>query len=181
MRRMSGSISGGQSASWAASATHRFPKGILLSGHCTDAGAAQCLCGREQSSVYLGSQRICHTYAGRRGDVSGGKVFPVLSFAGGHVPFLYDADLNAVGDSSYTETLEANIRVIGQFLDKLKQSDLYDNSVIIVMADHGFDPQNEVSAYDRQNPLFLVKVWERAIRYRHRLFLQLTRIFRMHM
>ena len=59
-----------------------FPKGILLSGHCTDAGAAQCLCGREQSSVYLGSQRICHTYAGRRGDVSGGKVFPVLSFAG---------------------------------------------------------------------------------------------------
>ena len=76
---------------------------------------------------------------------------------GGHVPFLYDADLNAVGDSSYTETLEANIRVIGQFLDKLKQSDLYDNSVIIVMADHGFDPQNEVSAYDRQNPLFLVK------------------------
>ena len=100
---------------------------------------------------------------------------------GGHVPFLYDADLNAVGDSSYTETLEANIRVIGQFLDKLIQSDLYDNSVIIVMADHGFDPQNEVSAYDRQNPLFLVKVWERAIRYRHRLFLQLTRIFRMHM
>lgn len=59
--------------------------------------------------------------------------------------------------TSYTETLEANIRVIGQFLDKLKQSDLYDNSVIIVMADHGFDPQNEVSAYDRQNPLFLVK------------------------
>ena len=25
------------------------------------------------------------------------------------------------------------------------------------MGDHGFDPQNEVSAYDRQNPLFLVK------------------------
>ena len=47
--------------------------------------------------------------------------------------------------------------MIGQFLDKLKQSDLYDNSVIIVMADHGFDPKNEVSAYDRQNPLFLVK------------------------
>lgn len=86
-----------------------------------------------------------------------GKCFRYYHLQGGHVPFLYDADLNAVGDSSYTETLEANIRVIGQFLDKLKQSDLYDNSVIIVMADHGFDPQNEVSAYDRQNPLFLVK------------------------
>ena len=86
-----------------------------------------------------------------------GKCFRYYHLQGGHVPFLYDADLNTVGDSSYTETLEANIRVIGQFLDKLKQSDLYDNSVIIVMADHGFDPQNEVSAYDRQNPLFLVK------------------------
>ena len=39
------------------------------------------------------------------------------------------------------------------------------------MADHGFDPRNEVSAYDRQNPLFLVKGVGRAIRYRHRLFL----------
>lgn len=83
--------------------------------------------------------------------------FRYYHLQGGHVPFLYDADLNAVGDSSYTETLEANIRVIGQFLQKLKQSEMYDNSVIIVMADHGFDPQDEVSAYDRQNPLFLVK------------------------
>lgn len=86
-----------------------------------------------------------------------GKCFRYYHLQGGHVPFLYDADLNAVGDSSYPETLEANIRVIGRFLQKLKQSGLYDNSVIIVMSDHGFDPQDEVSAYGRQNPLFLVK------------------------
>lgn len=86
-----------------------------------------------------------------------GKCFKYYHLQGGHVPFLYDADLNAVGSSSYPEVLEANIKVIGQFLQKLKQSDLYDNSVIIVMADHGFDPQDETSAYDRQNPLFLVK------------------------
>lgn len=86
-----------------------------------------------------------------------GKCFRYYHLQGGHVPHLYDADLNAVGDSSYPETLEANIRVIGQFLQKLKQSGLYENSVIIVMSDHGFDPQDEVSAYGRQNPLFLVK------------------------
>lgn len=86
-----------------------------------------------------------------------GKCFRYYHLQGGHVPFLYDADLNAAGDVSYPETLEANIRVIGQFLQKLKQSGMYDNSVIIIMADHGFDPQDEVSAYDRQNPLFLVK------------------------
>ena len=36
-----------------------------------------------------------------------GKCFRYYHLQGGHVPFLYDADLNAVGDSSYTETLEA--------------------------------------------------------------------------
>ena len=85
------------------------------------------------------------------------KCFRYYHLQGGHVPFLYDADLNAVGDADYSETLEANIRVIDRFLQKLKQSGVYDNSIIIVMADHGFDPQDEVSAYDRQNPLFLVK------------------------
>ena len=86
-----------------------------------------------------------------------GKCFRYYHLQGGHVPFLYDADLNAVGDADYSETLEANIRVIDRFLQKLKRSGVYDNSIIIVMADHGFDPQDEVSAYDRQNPLFLVK------------------------
>lgn len=86
-----------------------------------------------------------------------GKCFRYYHLQGGHVPFLYDADLNAVGNADYSETLEANIRVIDRFLQKLKRSGVYDNSIIIVMADHGFDPQDEVSAYDRQNPLFLVK------------------------
>lgn len=85
------------------------------------------------------------------------KCFRYYHLQGGHVPYLYDADLNATGDTSYPVTLEANIRVIGRFFEKLKQSGMYDNSVIIVMADHGFDPQDEVSAYGRQNPLFLVK------------------------
>lgn len=85
------------------------------------------------------------------------KCFKYYHLQGGHVPFLYDADLNTVGDSSYAETLEANIKVLGQFLQKLKQADVYDNSVIIIMSDHGFNPQDETSAYDRQNPLFLVK------------------------
>ena len=86
-----------------------------------------------------------------------GKCFRYYHLQGGHVPYLYDADLNATGDTSYPVTLEANIRVIGRFLEKLKQSGMYESSVIIVMADHGFDPQDEVSAYGRQNPLFLVK------------------------
>lgn len=86
-----------------------------------------------------------------------GKCFKYYHLQGGHVPFLYDADLNPVENSSYPEVLEANMKVIGQFLQKLKQADLYDNSVIIIMADHGFDPQDETSAYGRQNPLFLVK------------------------
>ena len=86
-----------------------------------------------------------------------GDCFKYYHLQGGHVPFLYDAELNPTENSSYTEVLKANIKVIGQFLQKLKQAGVYDNSVIIIMADHGFDPQDETSAYGRQNPLFLVK------------------------
>ena len=83
--------------------------------------------------------------------------FKYYHLQGGHVPFLYDADLNAAENSSYQEVLQANIKLIGHFLQKLKQAGVYDNSVIIIMSDHGFDAQNETSAYGRQNPVFFVK------------------------
>lgn len=86
-----------------------------------------------------------------------GNCFKYYHLQGGHVPFNYDADLNPVEKSSYTEMLHANIRVIDAFLQKLKDANVYDNSVIIIMSDHGFDAQNETSAYGRQNPIFLVK------------------------
>ncbi len=60
-----------------------FPKGILLSGHCSRRRGSNNAFGREQSnSVYMGSQRICHTYAGRKGDVSGGKCFGIIILQG---------------------------------------------------------------------------------------------------
>lgn len=87
-----------------------------------------------------------------------GKCFKYYHLQGGHVPFIYDADLNTVeGNSSYSEMLQANISVVDRFLEKLKEAGVYDNSVIIIMSDHGFDAENEPSAYGRQNPIFFVK------------------------
>ncbi len=86
-----------------------------------------------------------------------GNCFKYFHLQGGHVPFIYDKDLNPSANSSHKDMLHANIKIIGLFLDKLKEAEVYDNSVIIILSDHGFDPENESSAYGRQNPVFFVK------------------------
>lgn len=83
--------------------------------------------------------------------------FKYYHLQGGHVPYLYDRDINPTADSSHKEMLRADIRVIEKFLNKIKEAGVYDNSVIIIMSDHGFDEENETSAYGRQNPVFFVK------------------------
>ncbi len=85
------------------------------------------------------------------------KCFKYYHLQGGHVPYNYDANLNPVGTSTHAEMLEANIEVIDRYLTKLKDAGVYDNSVIIIMSDHGFDPENDTSSYGRQNPVFFVK------------------------
>ncbi len=86
-----------------------------------------------------------------------GGCFKYYHLQGGHVPYNYDKDLNPAADATHQDMLHASIRVIDVFLQKLKEAGVYDNSVIIIMSDHGFDPENEISPYGRQNPIFFVK------------------------
>ncbi len=79
------------------------------------------------------------------------KCFKVLHLFGAHPPY----HLNANNEYSETETTEeevckANLELVNAFLNKLREIEAYENSTIIICADHGV-------MQSRQNPLFMIK------------------------
>lgn len=86
------------------------------------------------------------------------KCFKFLHLEGAHVPFQYDRDVNVIEGGTYEDKMEACLTIFKAYLDKLKDNEVYDNSVIIVMSDHGFngDGTREMT-FGRQNPVFFVK------------------------
>lgn len=82
--------------------------------------------------------------------------FQYIHLEGAHVPFNYDKDLNSICDGTYEQKIEASITITKAYLERLKKNNVYDNSVIIIMADHGYDNQGRSILY-RFNPLFLIK------------------------
>ena len=93
-------------------------------------------------------------HVGREADIVDDKMFQFIHLEGGHVPFDLDADLNPLpdGDGTYPEKLEATMKVIKTYIEYLKNNGSYDNSTIVLMADHGYN-------YDgsgRQNPILYI-------------------------
>lgn len=79
--------------------------------------------------------------------------FSFIHIEGAHVPWKYDENLNVVDESTYPEMVKATLKITNEFLNRIKESGYYDNSIIVVMADHGFQHNNGT----RFNPVFLVK------------------------
>ena len=85
------------------------------------------------------------------------KCFKFIHIEGAHVPFRYDKDVNIVKEgTSYRSNVEASMTIAESYLKKLKEMGVYDNSVIIIMGDHGYDAE-ETSTLGRMNPILLIK------------------------
>ena len=85
------------------------------------------------------------------------KQFRIVHFEGAHPPFRYTKELDDIigtGKASYEGDIEAVVTVLGQFLQNMKDEGVYDNSVILIMADHGYNNDEDPG---KQNPLFAVK------------------------
>ncbi len=89
-------------------------------------------------------------------DYTDQKCFRFIHIIGGHPPFIYDEEVEEIPEEkgSYEENIRASLTITRAYLDKLKDGGVYDNSVIIVMSDHGFH-MGDYS--ERQNPIFFVK------------------------
>ena len=88
------------------------------------------------------------------------KVFRFIHLEGAHAPFCYDKDLNPSDSSDYNTCIEASMTLTEAYLEKLKEAGVYDNSVIVVMADHGFNSElsDQGRTFEaRQNPILFVK------------------------
>lgn len=82
------------------------------------------------------------------------KEFKFIYTIGAHVPFKCDGLLNPKKDATYEDVIEASITLANYYLEKLRNSNAYDNSVIVVMADHGYWYEMPNC---RQNPILLIK------------------------
>lgn len=86
-----------------------------------------------------------------------GKNFKFIHLWGAHPPYEYDKDMNYLSDGgTFTESIEACITLSEQYLIKLRDSDAYDNSVIIILGDHGNCDYYEDSNLS-QHPALLIK------------------------
>lgn len=85
------------------------------------------------------------------------KCFRFFHLEGAHQPWIYDADLNEVDGATYKQAVEASFKIVTTYLQKLKDSGVYDNTAIIILSDHGcnvLDPDNKEG---RQQPILFVK------------------------
>ena len=87
------------------------------------------------------------------------RIFKLVHTEGAHIPFKYDKDLNILDDyGTYEQKIEATITMLKAYLERLKANEAYDNTVIIVMADHGnTDLNSSDDMLVRANPMFMIK------------------------
>ncbi len=83
------------------------------------------------------------------------KMFKYIHLEGGHVPYDVDEDVQLIPDESgtYPEKLVATMKIIKKYLGRLKANGVYDNSTIVILADHGF----WFEGTNRQNPILYIK------------------------
>ena len=84
------------------------------------------------------------------------KYFQFMHIEGGHVPFDYDEDVNQipVEEGTYDKKMKATLNIVNSYIERLKKNNVYDNSVIVIMADHGYWNSNNNG---RHNPILYIK------------------------
>ena len=80
--------------------------------------------------------------------------FQFVHIDGGHYPWDTNKDFEHIENGTYEDKLESALNVIEKYLNRIKNSGQYDNSVIIILADHGNNGYNPVG---RQNPILYIK------------------------
>lgn len=91
--------------------------------------------------------------------------FKFIHIEGAHVPYAYNENVDYVkdGEGSYKNNMKACITIVKTYLQKMKDCGVYNDAVIIVMSDHGY---NESEAYGRQNPILYIKGSGESHKYR---------------
>lgn len=84
------------------------------------------------------------------------KCVRIHHIEGGHVPLQYNKEVEKIKDATYEDNVDACLTICDQFIKRLKESGVYDNSAIVILADHGYKDDEWDLRY-RMNPVLLVK------------------------
>jgi len=103
--------------------------------------------------------RLCSIRLSLEEDSSYDGGFRFIHLLGAHYPFSYDEEVNDLGtdNSNVFKQSQGAIRIVQEYCDQLKELGVYDQTTIIVTADHGYwtltmDPIEETST-----PIMFVK------------------------
>ena len=85
-------------------------------------------------------------------------VFKFYHLDGAHTPFDYDEDFSIIepGMGSYKTDVTVSMKTAAEFVQELRNTDVYDQTAVIIMADHGYGFEN-TGLTERANPLLMVK------------------------
>lgn len=73
------------------------------------------------------------------------KCFRFIHIEGAHVPFRYNENLEIAENSDYETCMEATMKVVMAYVQALKDSGVYDNTAIVITADHGYNYEDDGS------------------------------------
>ena len=101
---------------------------------------------------------FANEYLNQDAKIGSKNEFKFIHLEGAHHPFDYGKDLEPVEDGTYEDKIEASFATIKKYMDYLKENNVYDNSAIIILSDHGFWFDVEVEdLLRRHNPIFYIK------------------------
>lgn len=87
------------------------------------------------------------------------KCFKIIHLEGAHLPIWYHMDLTyEYGvETSYYENVGASNTIISAYIDELKRLGVYDNTILIITSDHGYNEEDGDVYYGRQHPMLFIK------------------------
>lgn len=96
----------------------------------------------ENKEQYNGSNEAYKQYLEKNGlsvSKDAEKMFKVIHIAGTHLPHVTDENLNYVGPNAVPRyrTAEGILNIVLEYMDKMKETGTYDNTTIVLTADHG--------------------------------------------
>lgn len=84
------------------------------------------------------------------------KCFRFIHIEGAHSPFQYGKDMQKISGGNYDKKCDAVVSICDKFISRIKEAGVYDNSAIVILADHGYD-KYEKTRLNRLNPVLYVK------------------------
>ena len=88
--------------------------------------------------------------------------FKFYHLDGAHTPFEYDEDMNVIerGKGDFRTDVIVSMKVAAELIKELKKTEVYNDTAVIILSDHGYGYQNTGYIFERANPILFIKGYQ---------------------